>query len=93
MCVSIRWIWRGILSRSAPRRIPGSSPGRPRATPRVTFTSPEIAQVGLTEQQARKQHEDELQAGTMALTRVDRAVSEDDTRGFRSCLLCPAAES
>ncbi len=61
--------------------------------PRVTFTSPEIAQVGLTEQQARKQHEDKLQAGTMALTRVDRAVSEDDTRGFRSCLLCPAAES
>ncbi len=77
--------WQGFqATRNA--LLPGNAPGTPRAMPRVTFTSPEVARVGLTEQQARITYGDKLQAGTLALTSVDRAVSEDDTRGFLKLL-------
>lgn len=77
--------WHGFqATRNA--LLPGNASGKPRAMPRVTFTSPEVAQVGLTEQQARRKYGDKLQAGTLALNRIDRAVSEDDTRGFLKLL-------
>lgn len=77
--------WQGFqATRNA--LLPGKSLGTPHAMPRVTFTSPEVARVGLTEQQARKRYGDKLQAGTLALTRIDRAVSEDDTQGFLKLL-------
>ncbi len=77
--------WQGFqATRNA--LLPGNAPGTPRAMPRVTFTSPEVARVGLNEQQARRKYGDRLRVGTMALTRVDRAVSEDDTRGFLKLL-------
>jgi len=80
--------WQGFqAARNA--LLPGNAPGTPRAMPRVTFTSPEVAQVGLTEQQARSKYRDKLRVGTMALTRVDRAVSEDDTHGFLKLLALP----
>ncbi len=80
--------WQGFqATRNA--LLPGKAPGTPRAMPRVTFTSPEVARVGLTEQQARRQYGDKLQSGTLALSRVDRAVSEDDTRGFLKLLALP----
>jgi pyruvate/2-oxoglutarate dehydrogenase complex dihydrolipoamide dehydrogenase (E3) component len=77
--------WQGFqAARNA--LLPGKAPGTPRAMPRVTFTSPEVAQVGLTEEQARRKCGDKLRIGTMPLTRVDRAVSEDDTHGFLKLL-------
>ena len=52
-----------------------------RALPHVTYTDPELAQIGLTEAEARKQH------GTIDVTRQDffendRAATESDPRGF-----------
>jgi pyruvate/2-oxoglutarate dehydrogenase complex dihydrolipoamide dehydrogenase (E3) component len=52
-----------------------------RALPRVLYTSPELAQIGLLEAEAREQH------GAVEVTREefsgnDRAVTEGDTRGF-----------
>ena len=52
-----------------------------RALPRVTYTDPELAQIGLTEQDARDKH------GSVDVTREafadnDRAVTEGDTAGF-----------
>ncbi len=80
--------WQGFqATRNA--LLPGKSLGTPRAMPRVAFTSPEVARVGLTEQQARRKYGDKLQTGTLALTRIDRAVSEDDTQGFLKLLALP----
>ncbi len=77
--------WQGFqAARNA--LLPGRAPGTPRAMPRVTFTSPEIARVGMTEQQARTQFGDRLQSGVLPLSRVDRAVSEADSRGFLQLL-------
>ncbi len=52
-----------------------------RALPRVTYTDPELAQIGLTEQEARDRH------GSVDVTREafadnDRAVTEGDITGF-----------
>ncbi|MET3721952.1 NAD(P)/FAD-dependent oxidoreductase [Arthrobacter sp. UYEF21] len=46
--------------------------------PRVTFTAPEVAAVGLTTAEARLQH----RARTVRHHHVDRAVTEDTTDGF-----------
>ncbi len=83
--------WQGFqATRNA--LLPGNAPGTPRAMPRVTFTSPEVAQVGLTEQQARSKYGDKLQVGTLPLSRVDRAVSEHDTHGFLKLLALRGGE-
>jgi len=50
--------------------------------PRVTYTDPELAVVGLTEAQARAEHGDTVKVVTYAFKDVDRAVAEGDTRGF-----------
>lgn len=52
-----------------------------RALPHVTYCAPELAQLGLTEAEARKKHQ------TIEVTREDfadndRAITEGDTRGF-----------
>ena len=50
---------------------------------RITFTSPEVAQVGLTERTAREQYsQSELQVMTNDITKIDRAVNEDDRVGL-----------
>ena len=83
--------WQGFqATRNA--LLPGNAPGTLRAMPRVTFTSPEVAQVGLTEQQARSKYADKLRVGTLPLSRVDRAVSEDDTHGFLKLLALRGGE-
>jgi len=80
--------WQGFqAARNA--LLPGKAPGTPRAMPRVTFTSPEVAQVGLTEEQARSKVGDKLRVGKLPLSRIDRAVSEDDTHGFLKLLALP----
>lgn len=52
-----------------------------RVVPRVTYTDPEVASVGLTEEQARKQRK-QVKVWRLPLTEVDRAVTMGQTEGF-----------
>jgi len=62
--------------------LPGHARGLPEAVPEITFTVPEVAHVGFTEEAARARFGAQVQASSMELARVDRAVSEDDTIGL-----------
>jgi pyruvate/2-oxoglutarate dehydrogenase complex dihydrolipoamide dehydrogenase (E3) component len=55
--------------------------------PWVTFTDPEIAHVGLTEDQARRRHGATVRVRLLRHEHVDRAVVEDDTDGFTHVVL------
>lgn len=57
--------------------------------PRVTYTDPEIAAVGLSEAEARKQHGDRIQVLAVPFAGNDRAVAEADTRGLGKLILDP----
>lgn len=50
--------------------------------PRVTYTSPELAAVGLTEAQARAAHGDDVRVLVQPFADNDRAQAEGDVRGF-----------
>jgi len=62
--------------------LPGNGSGHPNPMAWVTFTDPEIAQVGLTEAAARKRFGNRLTATRWDLPRVDRARCDDDEDGF-----------
>ena len=62
--------------------LPGESSGFSELVPRVTFTDPEVAQVGLSEDQARAKFGDSVRVGRWDMGHTDRAVCEDDTEGF-----------
>lgn len=49
--------------------------------PRITFTDPQIASAGLTEDQAREQGYD-VKASTLGMSHVPRALAARDTRGL-----------
>lgn len=51
------------------------------AVPRVTFTDPSVASVGLAEQEARRLGSEPI-VSTLALEHVPRALAARDTRGF-----------
>jgi pyruvate/2-oxoglutarate dehydrogenase complex dihydrolipoamide dehydrogenase (E3) component len=51
------------------------------ALPWVTYTDPELAQVGLTETEARRQHGEDVAVTRFALSDSDRARAEGDARG------------
>ncbi|MBI1364100.1 MAG: dihydrolipoamide dehydrogenase [Proteobacteria bacterium] len=53
-----------------------------RAVPWVTYTSPELAGIGMTEAQARATHGDSVRTVTVPLAQVDRAQAEKDTNGM-----------
>lgn len=53
-----------------------------RVVPWVIFTDPEIAHVGLTEEEARGRHGDNIHIVKLPFTAIDRAVIERQTRGF-----------
>ncbi|MDQ0381433.1 dihydrolipoyl dehydrogenase family protein [Amycolatopsis thermophila] len=55
--------------------------------PWVTFTDPEIAHVGLTEDRARRRHGDAVRVRVLRHENVDRAIVEDDTDGFTHVVL------
>ncbi len=59
-------------------------PARARADhiPHVTYTDPELAQVGLTEAAARKQFGPKLSVHTVGYDQIDRAQAEGATTGF-----------
>ncbi len=62
--------------------LPGSSSGLTDLVPRITFTDPEVAHVGPTEERARSQFGQDITVCRWNLSRVDRAVCENDRNGF-----------
>jgi pyruvate/2-oxoglutarate dehydrogenase complex dihydrolipoamide dehydrogenase (E3) component len=59
------------------------------AVPAVTYCDPEIAQIGLTEEQARARHGDAMKVVKWALHENDRAQSERDVVGETKLVLDP----
>ena len=76
----------GIVIRSAVFRLPARADAMP--VPRVTYTAPELAQVGLTEQQAREKHAD-IRILRWPFADNDRARAERDIAGFVKLIADP----
>ena len=53
-----------------------------RVVPRVTFTDPEVASIGLTEAEARARHGRSVRIFELPLVEVDRAITMGATDGF-----------
>ncbi|MEQ3749297.1 MAG: FAD-dependent oxidoreductase [Celeribacter sp.] len=66
------------------RRILFSVPAkvRPNIVPRVTYTAPELAYIGLTEAQCREEYGGNFQVTTLPLARNDRAIATRQTDGM-----------
>ncbi len=62
--------------------MPGNSKGKPAVMGWTTFTDPEVAHVGLTEEEAWQQYGASAWAVTQSLDRVDRAVTDNAQTGF-----------
>ena len=62
--------------------LPGSSRARPAYPPWATFTDPEVAHVGYTEEQALQRFGDKTRVSTLPMASVDRAVTDGATDGF-----------
>ncbi len=62
--------------------LPGSSSGHTDLVPWVTFTDPEVAHVGLTEEQALAKFGENIRVGRWDMSRTDRAICEDNRDGF-----------
>jgi pyruvate/2-oxoglutarate dehydrogenase complex dihydrolipoamide dehydrogenase (E3) component len=76
----------GIVIRNALFRLPAKSDIR--ALPWVTYTDPELAQVGLTEAEAKKQGADH-KVLTWHFEENDRAIAEGNTDGFIKAIVTP----
>lgn len=50
--------------------------------PRVTYSDPELAAIGLNEAEARRMHGDALRVERFEFAENDRAIAEGDVRGF-----------
>ncbi|MDP1618042.1 NAD(P)/FAD-dependent oxidoreductase [Phenylobacterium sp.] len=50
--------------------------------PRVTYSDPELAAIGLSETEARKAHGDDIRVELVDFAGNDRAIAEGDVRGF-----------
>ena len=70
----------GIVIRSAVLGLPAKA--RADHIPRVTYTDPELAQVGPTEAEARKRFGARLQVLRVDMAQIDRAQAEGRTEGF-----------
>jgi len=62
--------------------LPGSASGRPNPMAWVTFTDPEVAQVGVSEAAARQQFGEAVTVTRWDIAQVDRAKCDDDEDGF-----------
>ncbi len=62
--------------------LPGSESGFTSALPWAIFTDPEVAGIGLTEAKARELHGDEVRVAQRPLSRVDRAIVDEQRTGF-----------
>jgi pyruvate/2-oxoglutarate dehydrogenase complex dihydrolipoamide dehydrogenase (E3) component len=70
----------GIVIRQAVLGLPAKAD--PRAIPRATYTDPELAQVGMTEAEARAAHGDALSLVRAEFAHNDRAQTEGKTKGL-----------
>ena len=70
----------GIIIRNALFRLPAKI--KFQALPSVTFTDPELAQIGMTEAEARNRHDDSIRVVKIAYADIDRARTEQRTEGF-----------
>lgn len=61
---------------------PGASRGVSERVPWATFTDPEVAHVGMTEEQARRQYGDAARTFKWSMKKTDRAQTEAETSGF-----------
>lgn len=79
--------WQGFqAARNA--LLPGSSSGFPAVMPRITFTDPEVAQVGLTSAHALAAHPEAV-ISTWPISKVDRAVCDNDCEGMIKIIASP----
>jgi pyruvate/2-oxoglutarate dehydrogenase complex dihydrolipoamide dehydrogenase (E3) component len=62
--------------------LPGARKGVTDRVPMTIFTDPEVAQVGLTEEQARQKFGDRVLTCEWPMAKVDRARAEGETGGF-----------
>lgn len=60
-----------------------------RVVPWTTFTDPELARVGLTEDEAREKYGASLRMLRLPYNKIDRAVCENDTDGLIKILVAP----
>lgn len=70
----------GVIIRSALFGLPSKATSA--HLPWATYTDPELAQVGLTEAQAREQHGDRMEVARFDYSHNDRAIAERRTPGF-----------
>lgn len=77
----------GIVIRNALFRLPAKVDHS--AVPWVTYTSPELAQVGMTEKAAREQYGDDIRVVTWDYAENDRARAEAETEGFIKVITKP----
>ena len=70
----------GIVIRSALLGLPATA--RTAHIPWATYTAPELAQVGLTESEAREIHGDKLDIARFSYAENDRAIAERQTTGL-----------
>lgn len=70
----------GLVIRSILFRLPVSYD--PDVIPRVTYTDPEIAHIGLNEEEARKRHGDKVRVLKAEFSQNDRAQTSGSTGGF-----------
>jgi pyruvate/2-oxoglutarate dehydrogenase complex dihydrolipoamide dehydrogenase (E3) component len=75
----------GIVVRQAVLGLPAKADPRP--LPRATYTEPELAQVGLTEAEARKAHGDALTVVRADFVHNDRAQAEAKLKGFAKVMV------
>jgi pyruvate/2-oxoglutarate dehydrogenase complex dihydrolipoamide dehydrogenase (E3) component len=80
--------WQGFQAvRNA--LLPGTAVGRKKSVPWTLFTDPEVAQVGVSESEARTLHGDNVCIAQVPAARVDRAVTDQDMAGFIKLLHLP----
>ncbi len=70
----------GVIIRSMLFGLPAKA--RHAHIPRVTYTSPELAQIGLTEADAKEKYGDKVEVAKAGLEHVDRAIATKNTSGF-----------
>lgn len=78
-----------FVAHNRPGLLGGRREWDPSANPRVTFTDPEVAHVGLTEAQAFAAYGDSAQVGFVSDTQSDRARCAGRTEGFVKLIAAP----
>lgn len=61
----------------------------PRTIPACIYTQPQVAWIGLTEEEARREHGDDLRVGSFPFTASGKAVAAAHTSGFAKILAEP----